>query len=626
MKATIRQKLARSKQRMQKRLEKGRLDNCERPVLTASPIRYEIGGRTRAVAAGGIGAIHQMVKHLELDQEIDRYLHLLKVHAPYHESDHVLSIAYNFLAGGTCLEHLEAIRTDEVFLDALGARRLPDPTTAGDFCRRFTPWDTFVLQEVFNRTRIKVWRQQPEAFFAEAVIDGDGTLVETCGECKQGMEINHEGKWGYHPLVISLANTGEPLYVINRSGNRPSHEHAALFFTRAVALCREAGFRRVVLRGDTDFSQTEHLDAWDADGVKFVFGIDAMRNLVERAENLPEQAWTKLPRPERYRVKTQPRARPEKVKARIVQERNFTNLRLQGEAVAEFRYRPTACRKEYRIVVVRKDLQISGGQRKLFENEQRYFFYITNEWERTRASGREGERALQSGERDRADEERRAGAGGAGGQPGEQRSLHGDGDAGVVAEGLDGAVVARRGALEGAARSREAEAAQDGLRHVPSRVDEHAGADRSHEPAPCLSPALVESVAARLLPPPRSTAAPVAVLTAPCRSRSPDAPVRRHAPPQKALPHARPAIRTTRFGLADPLEICARQTVRQSQKSLRAYACLRTSDDDAWAPRCSGSFGRVHPFPAHRPLDLGDDLRVVLKSMTTAGPRGPRSP
>jgi hypothetical protein len=218
-------------------------------MLTASNIQYEIAARTRAISAGGIGAIHQMVKHLGLDEAIDQRLQLLKVHLPYHESDHVLSIAYNLLAGGTCLEHLELLRSDEVLLDALGARRLPDPTTAGDFCRRFTKWETFVLQETFNEIRLEVWRQQPCAFFAEAVLDADGTMVETCGECKQGMDINHQGQWGYHPLLVSLANTGEPLYVVNRSGNRPSHEDAWVYFDRAIALCRQAGFRKIALPG-----------------------------------------------------------------------------------------------------------------------------------------------------------------------------------------------------------------------------------------------------------------------------------------------------------------------------------------------------------------------------------------
>jgi hypothetical protein len=217
-------------------------------MLTASNIHYEIAERTRATAHGGIGLIHLLVRTLGLDRAINARLRLLKVHLPYHESDHVLNIAYNLLAGGTCLEHLELLRNEEAYLDALGARRIPDPTTAGDFCRRFDEAAIDHLQEIFHTVRLLVWRRQPEAFFAEAVLDADGTMVETGGQCKEGMDINHKGQWGYHPLVLSLANTGEPLYVVNRSGNRPSHEQAAEYFDRAIALCRQAGFRKIRLR------------------------------------------------------------------------------------------------------------------------------------------------------------------------------------------------------------------------------------------------------------------------------------------------------------------------------------------------------------------------------------------
>ena len=224
----------------------------------------------------------------------NRRLNLFKIYLPYAESDHVLNIAYNLLAGGTCLEHLELRRNDETWLDALGAQRIPDPTTAGDFCRRFSPLAISLLMDVFNDMRLKVWQQQDDAFFDEAIIEADGTMVETGGECKQGIDINYKGQWGYHPLMVSLANTGEPLYLVNRSGNRPSHEGAAEYLDKAVALCRRAGFRRITLRGDTDFTQTEHLDRWDGDDVRFVFGIDAMPNLYELAENLPVSAWKLL--------------------------------------------------------------------------------------------------------------------------------------------------------------------------------------------------------------------------------------------------------------------------------------------------------------------------------------------
>jgi hypothetical protein len=348
-------------------------------MMTAANIHYEIAERTRATAAGGIGAMHLLARKLELDQAIDRSLRLLRIHLPYHESDHVLNMAYNLLAGGTCLEHLELLRNDEAYLDALGARRIPDPTTAGDFCRRFNRGDIDLLQEVFNATRRKVWRQQPDAFFEEAILEADGTMVETTGECKQGMDINYQGQWGYHALVLSLANTAEPLYVVNRSGNRPSHEQAAAYFDRAIALCRAAGFRKILLRGDTDFTQSEKLDAWDDDGVRFIFGIDAMPNLYEIAEKLPKSAWKELQRPPKYEVQTQPRQRPENVKQQVVEAREFEDIRLVREYVAEFVYRPAKCRKHYRVIVVWKDLEVYQGQNKLFD-DSRCFFYITNAW------------------------------------------------------------------------------------------------------------------------------------------------------------------------------------------------------------------------------------------------------
>ena len=227
-------------------------------MFSASNIHYEMADRLRGLNCGGIGAIHRMVVALGLVEALDRDVQLLKVHLPYHESDHVLNIAYNFLCGGTCLEDLELRRNDEAYLDALGAMRIPDPTTAGDFCRRFeTDSQVLALMEAINQVRLKVWKQQPPEFFREAVLDVDGTLAPTDGECKQGMDMSYKGLWGYHPLLISLANTKEPLYLVNRSGNRPSHEQADEYLDKAIDLLRRAGFLKIRMRGDTDFTQTE---------------------------------------------------------------------------------------------------------------------------------------------------------------------------------------------------------------------------------------------------------------------------------------------------------------------------------------------------------------------------------
>jgi hypothetical protein len=376
--AKIRRQLAARKRRIARRLDKWKLGDTSQPVFSATNIHFELAERSRGISYGGLGAMVLLVRKLGLAEAIDRRLHLLKVHLPYHESDHVLNLAYNALADGTCLEDIELRRNDEVFLDALGARRIPDPTTAGDFCRRFHPHHIDVLQDVFDLARQKVWAQQPQDFFAQATVDMDGTIVPTGGQCKAGMDISYSGVWGFHPLVVSLAETGEVLRIENRSGNRPSHEGAAACADRAIELCTSAGFRRVLLRGDTDFSQTAHLDRWNADErVRFIFGLDASGNLLTQADDLPETAWKPLKRPPPYERKGPRRARPANVKEQIVRERGYKNIRLVSEEVAEFDYRPVACQQTYRLVVVRKNLDVRE-QGVLFE-DYRYFFYITND-------------------------------------------------------------------------------------------------------------------------------------------------------------------------------------------------------------------------------------------------------
>ena len=176
-------------------------------MFGASNIHYEIADKAQGISAGGIGMIHKMVRRLGLDEAINRSVNLFKIYLPYAESDHVLNVAYNLLTGGKCLEHLENRRNDEAYLDALGAKRILDPTTAGDFCRRFSPAQIDNLMDTINQIRLKVWRQQGPEFFDEAIVEADGTMVETTGECKEGMDINHKGQWGYHPLIVTLANT-----------------------------------------------------------------------------------------------------------------------------------------------------------------------------------------------------------------------------------------------------------------------------------------------------------------------------------------------------------------------------------------------------------------------------------
>jgi hypothetical protein len=234
--------------------------------------------------------------------------------------------------------------------------------------------------ECINTVRGRVWKEGRKEKLKEALIDVDGTIAGIYGECKGGMNISHKGIWGYAPLIISLANTKEVLYLVNRPGNVPSHDGSVEWIDRAIEMVKPYA-EGICVRGDTDFSLTGNFDRW-SERVDFVFGMDARAVLVKRAEELPKEAWKVLVRKPKYTVKTQERQRPGNRKEEIVKEREYKNIHLESERVGEFEYQPGKCKQGYRVVVLEKNLTVEEGKKALID-DIRYFFYITTLRERT---------------------------------------------------------------------------------------------------------------------------------------------------------------------------------------------------------------------------------------------------
>ena len=368
--------IGRRKNRLDERLGRDSWPDKGGRVLAGGNEQLAMSERERATAVGGIGLVHRLVRQIGLPKLIDASLQIFKVHCPYHESDHVLNIAYNIVCGGRTLDDIELRRQDEAYLDALGAVRIPDPTTAGDFLRRFGREHIDALSEAINNARVRVWKKNKRSFFERAIIDVDGTIAGTNGECKEGMDMSYKGIWGYAPLLVTLANTGEILYTRNRPGNRPSHDGCFEYLDPAVDVVREAGFRSVRLRGDGHFSLTDDFDYWTKQDVEFVFGLPAHRKLVGIAEGLEEREWRQLRRDKRS-AGSRRGARKPRVKQAIIEERGYKNLELEQEDYSEFAYRPSKCSRDYRVVVLRKTISVKQGQALLIP-EVRYHFYITN--------------------------------------------------------------------------------------------------------------------------------------------------------------------------------------------------------------------------------------------------------
>ena len=377
MNAKSKSALAERKRRIASRIDPRQLPSGVGLPSEYGRRRFAVTTRGNVTAFGGVALAAQLIDGMGLREEINASLSLLRRHRPYSEGDHVLSLALASFCGARALDDLDVLREDEGFLDAVGMQRMPDPTTSGDFLRRFTEEDVGHLMEAINRVRKRCWESLSKKQKEVATIDVDGTLVNTHGERKEGTDFNYKGGFGYAPLVVSLANTKEPLYIRNQPGNRPSNDGFVTEVEAAIETVLASGFKRVRVRGDRAYAVTRHFDGWSRRDIEFVFSMTMHERLNRLVAELPDTEWEPLIRKERGAKNRRRRARPKNVKRQCIVDRGYRTLRQETEQFAEITHRPSRCKNDYRLVVVRKTIAVIEGQLEL-ENEVRYFGYITN--------------------------------------------------------------------------------------------------------------------------------------------------------------------------------------------------------------------------------------------------------
>lgn len=349
----------------------------------------EVDQRSEVTPYGGLSLFSALARRFRIAERLDAGVQVFKVHLPYHESDHVLAIAANLFVGGTCLEDQANLQQSEAVCRLLGAVRVPDPTTAGDFLRRFeevrNPGRLAALRRVHDEVGRDVGRavRRRRGKSAIATVDLDGHVKELYGVQKEGADFNYKRQWSYHPLVVSLAQTGECLALRNRPGNTRSSEGAAEVLDEVLPQLKDRA-ETLLVRGDSDFDRQDLRDVCKKHGAYVAVVGRAQTGRPEIANAIPERAYRPFqPRAARAmerRCRTPSftaRRRKPNLRRKRARERDYRELRLVEQQIAEVPYQPPGCPDVYRLIVRRQLLEHHKGQQYLFD-AYRYRYVITD--------------------------------------------------------------------------------------------------------------------------------------------------------------------------------------------------------------------------------------------------------
>ena len=344
------------------------------PKLTVSTEPNDVS------AYGGLALAGAMVKQLKLPQAIDAELRLLRRHRPFHESDHVLTHVYNLFVGGESIEDITELQHSQAVRRMLGTERIPDPSTAGDFLRRFERSDIEALDEVTDRMHQAVWHKRYGRKKQKlGIVDIDSHVHHVFGNQKEGADFTYKGGFGYHPLMLSLAGTQECLRLVNRPGNVVSAEGAAEQIEQVAALLKSR-FERVLLRGDSAFARQDIFDVCEQHRFCFAMVCPAHKNLGALADAIPAEKWRVFRAHDKGNTvcpaHKKRRRRRENLRRAKARARGKRDLRLIEQWESEIAYKPVRSKKPYRLIIRRQRIEESH-QGHLFEL-WRYRYALTN--------------------------------------------------------------------------------------------------------------------------------------------------------------------------------------------------------------------------------------------------------
>jgi len=259
------------------------------------PIQRTAFDDDRLIADAGLLLPATLARRLGLGTLLDRHVQLGAAAGHAHAGDKGLSLIMSALAGGDCIDDVDALRAGAT-ASVLG-HRVVAPSTAGTFLRSFSWGHARQLDAVSRALLARSWTAGAGPGKGPLTIDVDSTICETYGLTKQGASgFSYTGVRGYHPLLAVAAGSDEALHARLRRGAAATVRGAASFVAETVARVREAGANgQLTLRADSGFYARSVVSACRRGDVRFSISARQVRPLQRAIEAIPDDGWTPIP-------------------------------------------------------------------------------------------------------------------------------------------------------------------------------------------------------------------------------------------------------------------------------------------------------------------------------------------
>jgi hypothetical protein len=248
-----------------------------------------------AVADAGLLLTATLAEGLMLRELFDEQVDLGDTPGAANVGDKAMTLVHAALAGGEWIDDADRLRAGATG-KVLG-HRVAAPSTLGTFLRSFTWGSARQLDQVAGEALHRAWQAGAGPGPWPLTIDIDSTHCQTYGLAKQGATgVDRHGERGYHPLVASVAGTGDVLHSRLREGVANSGRGAASFVAETVNRARRAGATGpITLRADSGFYNHKVLAACHTQAVTCSITVRLDAAVKAAIAQIPADAWTPIP-------------------------------------------------------------------------------------------------------------------------------------------------------------------------------------------------------------------------------------------------------------------------------------------------------------------------------------------